>query len=311
MVLAAVLAYALSIALHLPEAYWAALSAVIVSRPLPGASAQAAAGRLTGTLLGAGLACAVSFGRLWAIPDTALLAATLLPLGILILWRPGYRTAPIAAVIVLAASPAGHGPVAAALLRIAEIGLGAFIGMAMSWGLLPARSERQAAKLSRGALRLWLAALEASRLGDDPRCQALQADARRCAGTLARLIPSARWERADKEALAKQQSSVARLAVAAGFAIRAMAAARRAANPILASDALHARIETLWTAAGQGDSGAANPAAAPAPESLDEWTALCDALPSAQHRRQAQALGYALAMAQRDVKALSQALGNA
>ncbi len=309
MVLAAVLSYALSAALHLPEAYWAALSAVIVSRPLPGAAVQAAADRLAGTLLGAGLGCALSFGRLWAVPDTLLLAATLLPLGALIAWRPGYRTAPIAAVIVLAASPAGHGPVAAALLRIAEIGLGAGIGMAMSWALLPARAEQQAAKLCRGALRFWLGALEAAQRGDETRCQTLQAEARRCAGTLARLIPPARWERADKAALAGQQAAVARLAVSIGFAIRALAAARRAMNPIVTSDALDARIAALRTDASSCDGEPAAPSAPFPLETSEDWNALCAALPSPQHRAQAQALGYTLAMAGRDVAALSHALG--
>lgn len=310
MALAAVLSYALSTELHLPEAYWAALSAVIVSRPLPGAAVQAAADRLTGTLLGAGLGCALSFGRLWAIPDTLLLAAALLPLGALIAWRPGYRTAPIAAVIVLAASPAGHGPVAAALLRIAEIGLGACIGMAMSWILLPARAEQQAAKLCRGALRFWLGALDAAQRGDEAGVQALQAEARRCAATLARLIPPARWERADKETLARQQSAVARLAVSMSFAIRALAAARRAANPVLTSGALEARVAILRTGDPRNDGEPTNPPAASSLEPSDNWTALCGALPSPQHRAQAQALDYALVMARCDVDALSQALGN-
>src|SRR5947209_18378989 len=188
MVVAALVSYGIAAALHLPEAYWAALSAIIVARPQPGAALQAGADRFVGTLLGAAIALAMSFARGWQVPDIVLLFGTLTPLGILAAWRDGYRTAPIAAVIVLSAAPGGHGPADAALLRIAEISLGACIGVAMSWVLLPRRSEREAEALSREVLDLQLAALKAASSSDKSLARKLQEQARLQTRKLFRLI---------------------------------------------------------------------------------------------------------------------------
>jgi uncharacterized membrane protein YccC len=298
MMLAAVLAYALSTAAHFPEGYWAVLSAVIVTRPLPGAALQAGADRLAGTLLGAGLGCAVSFGRLWHLPDILLLASTLLPLAVFIAWRPGWRTAPIAAVIVLSASPLGHGPLGAAVYRIAEIGLGAVTGVATSWFLLPARSDRAALELGRTAQSLLLAALEAAHASDAKRCKALQAGARQHLRSLAGLVRTAPWERTDKALLDRLQSAAGRLSLSVGFAARTLLAAHHGANPVLANRALQERIAALLTSAptashphfwADREQGGATPLAP-------------------QHREQAQAIGYALGMVLHDAKELSSAL---
>ena len=160
--LAAILSFALSAAAGLPESYWAALSALIVARPQPGASAQAGAERLAGTVAGAGLACLMALGRLWHLPELLLLAAAVAPLALLAAWREGLRTAPIAAVIVLSAQSAGHGAIAPALLRVAEITLGAAVGIATAWTLFPAHSAREATALARAVRDHLIAALAAA-----------------------------------------------------------------------------------------------------------------------------------------------------
>jgi uncharacterized membrane protein YccC len=288
MVVAAVASYGIAAALHLPEAYWAALSAIIVARPQPGAALQAGADRFLGTLVGAAIALAMSFARAWQVPDIVLLFGTLTPLGILAAWRDGYRTAPIAAVIVLSAAPGGHGPADAALLRIAEISLGACIGVAMSWVLLPRRSEPEAEALSREVLDLQLAALKAASGSDKSLSGKLQDEARLRTRKLFRLIQTSRWERADKERLARLQSVVARLSGSIGFAIRVLHQAGRNENPALKNEVLRQRIEKM-----------------PA----DGAPAESDRTPADRHQIQAHALHYALGMAARDASELSQALG--
>jgi uncharacterized membrane protein YccC len=59
MVISTVLAAAVATILHLPEMYWAVLSAVIVSRPGAGGSAKAGASRLIGTVFGSAVAMGV------------------------------------------------------------------------------------------------------------------------------------------------------------------------------------------------------------------------------------------------------------
>ncbi len=143
MTIAAMVAYVLSEAAHLPQGYWSVLTALIVTRPHTGATMKTGMGRLTGTLYGAGLATIVSMGRIWQVPHVVLLLATLVPLGFLIAWRYEYRTAPIAAVIVLSAGAVGQSSLAAAVLRVTEIALGACAGAGVSMLLFPTRSARK------------------------------------------------------------------------------------------------------------------------------------------------------------------------
>src|SRR5947209_5874731 len=288
MVVAALLSFGIATVAHLPEAYWAALSSIIVARPQPGAALQAGTDRFVGTLLGGGIALAMSFGRMRQVPDLVLLFATLTPLGVLAAWRDGYRTAPIAAVIVLSAAPAGYAGTDAALLRIAEIGLGACIGVAMSWVLLPRRSEQEAEALSRDVLDLQLAALKAASSSDKSLARKLQEQARLQTRKLFRLIQTSRWERSGTERLAQLQAFVGRLGGSVGFAIRTLQEAQSAGNPILATDVLQQNIDAI----------AEHVPVAPS-----------DKTPAERHRIQAHALHYGLSMAARDASELSKALG--
>jgi hypothetical protein len=196
-------------------------------------------------------------------------------------------TAPIAAVIVLSAAPAGHGAAAAALLRIAEIGLGASIGVAMSWVLLPRRSEREAEALSREVLGLQLAALKAAANSQTSLARQLQEQARLQTRKLFRLIQTSRWERSDKERLSQLQAFVGRLGGSIGFAIRTMQEAESVANPIFVSDTLRQRVEAI---SGNGT------------------LVRSDSTPADRPRIQAHALHYALGMAAGDATGLSDAL---
>ncbi|SMF71849.1 Fusaric acid resistance protein-like [Tistlia consotensis] len=296
LVAAALLAYGLSTLAGLPEGYWAALSAVIVSRPQPGAALQAGADRLVGTLLGAGIACLAAlagqvpfFAGPWS--DLLLLGAALLPLGLLLAWREAWRTAPIAAIIVLSAGTRGEGALGAALLRVLEIGLGGLVAVAVARFLLPGHSDREAAVLARRLLARSAAALAAAEAGDEAGCSALQAEARALQRRLFRLPDSARWERVDRAALAELVRAAGRFGLSCGFAVRLLLAARRAGNPALAGAALKARLAPLTALAREEAEVPAAPAGRASAES------------------QAAALGHVLALAARDAGALAEAIG--
>src|SRR3569832_976596 len=90
MVVSSVLAGTVSSLLHLPEMYWAVLSAVIVSRPGAGGSTKAGASRLIGTVFGSAVAMAVIGARVWHVPEVALLAIAMVLLGACFGWRPPF-----------------------------------------------------------------------------------------------------------------------------------------------------------------------------------------------------------------------------
>ncbi len=224
-------ALALAQALHLPEGSWAVLSALIVTRANRGATLRASAARLIGTLCGAGLGVLAAAGRLWQVPELALLAAVLLPLGLLVAWRPDFRTAPIAAVIVLSAG--GGSPLAAAGLRVAEIALGALTALALSWALLPGKSLEQT---ERAAARL-LAHLHALALLAGAAAEAARRDKllELCRGelrSLTLLAQSAGWEPRARERAERLAKRMARVYADVAMVVRA-AADRRAAAALL------------------------------------------------------------------------------
>lgn len=223
LIVAALAAFATSAALGLPEGYWAALSAVIVARPLPGAATQAGADRLLGTLVGGGVACGVALLRPWVSSDLALLALAVAPCALAVAWREGWRTAPVAAVIVISAAPGAYGAGGAALMRVAEIALGAGFGVAASRLLLPTSSEAAAERLAVKALELFRQAVAAAEAGDAEAARTDLARAGALRLRLGRVIGGAKWERTDEAALVRLQGALARLAVSAAYFARAAA----------------------------------------------------------------------------------------
>jgi uncharacterized membrane protein YccC len=217
----------------LPEGTWAVLSALIVTRANRGATAQASIGRVLGTLAGAALGVLGAAGRLLGAPDLALLAATLLPLGLLVAWRPDLRTAPIAAVIVLSAGFAGSAPLHAAGLRVIEILLGVLTAGVVSWTLLPGRSAEQLERVAARLLGLLhglalLAGDSAAAARRDRLLERCRAELR----TLGQLAQSAGWEPGARERAACVSKQMARLYADVALLLR-VAADRRAAAALL------------------------------------------------------------------------------
>lgn len=136
-------AYGLALALGLPEAMWSVMTALIVLRAPSGRSLHAGRDRLFGTLLGALIALATVPLRRWDVPDPVLVALVLAATSSLVLWRRSLAAAPVAAIIVVSAGMGEHSALAVALLRVAEILLGAATGYALTL-LLPLRRAKRA-----------------------------------------------------------------------------------------------------------------------------------------------------------------------
>jgi len=141
MLCAAMLAYTLAHLLQLREAHWAVLSALITGRAQAGGTARAGVERLIATIAGAALAAAVAAVRAWQIDGAVLLFVVLAPLCLLATLKPGYRTAPVAALIVLSSGLiSGTGPLVTAVLRTTEIALGSLASIAVSLVVFPSRA---------------------------------------------------------------------------------------------------------------------------------------------------------------------------
>jgi uncharacterized membrane protein YccC len=141
MLVAAVGAYLLTTIIHLPGPYSAVITTLVVARPHSGGVLRASLERLVATILGAGIACLATFGRLAHIPEIWLMTFTLLPLALAVAHNSGYRTAMIAAMIVLSAPAAAGSPLQIAVVRLLGVSLGAVVGALVSVTVLPSRRE--------------------------------------------------------------------------------------------------------------------------------------------------------------------------
>jgi uncharacterized membrane protein YccC len=144
MMISTALTYALATALHQTQAYWAVLTAIIVTESSVGGSLKAAIDRLVGSICGAlvgALAAALLPAHTPIILGLVLVGA-ITPLVLLTAYAPHYRIAPVTAVIVLlSSSSATLGPLGYALNRVMEITLGSLVGVAVSVLIAPARAH--------------------------------------------------------------------------------------------------------------------------------------------------------------------------
>jgi uncharacterized membrane protein YccC len=144
--IAAILALLAAQALGLPLPLWAVLTAVIVTQMSVGRSLKATGDYLIGTLGGAIYGGAVAI----LIPhqsETALLIVMVIavaPLALLAAVRPSMNVVPITAIIILLLPGLTHNsPLNSAIFRVIEVGLGAVIGLLVSFIVLPSSAHRQ------------------------------------------------------------------------------------------------------------------------------------------------------------------------
>ena len=147
-------------ALSLPQGYWAVISAVIIIQNRIGASLQAAASRVAGTLAGG----VVGFAIAMVTPSTPTgtligLVVAVGVLGMMAARNPSLRVAPVTAAILLVSAPSHVDVTISAAHRMIEILIGCGIGVLVSLTVAPVRSDTwmrsQAAEILSGLATLF------------------------------------------------------------------------------------------------------------------------------------------------------------
>jgi uncharacterized membrane protein YccC len=139
-----VLALLLAQLLQLRFGLWAVLTAVLLTQMSVGKSVKATGDYLVGTLGGAVFAGVI--GALIphdnAIALAGVLALGLIPAALIAAENSRFSAAPFTVVLVLLAPTITHiGPVASALERLFEVGVGCLVGLVVSFVVLPARAS--------------------------------------------------------------------------------------------------------------------------------------------------------------------------
>jgi len=219
MVLGAVGSFALSQALHLPEAFWAVLTALVATRPHAAGTARAGIDRLIGTIAGAAVATAFALTHLH-LTQLEMLFAVLVPLCLLVAVHENYRAAPVAALIVLSGGMIGHSPLGTALYRTSEIAVGALVAFIVAAVVMPKRSNDKAldhaatiAKLLSCLVGPALVPREGSEAFTDGVKEKLRAELRQ----LMVLTHHSRWKRKAETAVSKVTRLLSALNADIGF----------------------------------------------------------------------------------------------
>jgi uncharacterized membrane protein YccC len=187
---AVLLAFATSALLHLPEGFWAVMSALIVVRPDTGSTLGAGWDRVRGALVGTALGLAATALRhVDGAADVAPLALVTL-LAFAAGLTPSLRSAPISALIVATSSGMpGHSAGQVALLRALEIGIGVAAALLVSLLDLGSRATLRFRAAAAGQLHAQADALVADPAAPDR--EAAEAERRTALRQLALLADSA------------------------------------------------------------------------------------------------------------------------
>jgi uncharacterized membrane protein YccC len=133
--------------LHLPQAYWAVFTAVIVVQTSIGGTITAATERMIGTVVGGLVGMAAAYVRTQTVIEEGLvLSAAIAILAFAAAVRPSLRVAPITAAIVLVGGSAHMDPFKAAVWRVVEILIGSVIGLSSTLLIFPARARMAVAR---------------------------------------------------------------------------------------------------------------------------------------------------------------------
>jgi hypothetical protein len=167
--------FALGSVLEMPQTFWAVIAALIVTQSNIGGSLKAALEQFIGSICGAvyGAAIALVIPHQSPVMLGLALVLAVAPLTILPTISPGFRIAPITAIIVLLSTiGVSLGPVGFATERVLEVGLGCAVGLAVSFLIVPARaydsvlkSAGQTASLIADQIELLAVAWDRERLG--------------------------------------------------------------------------------------------------------------------------------------------------
>jgi uncharacterized membrane protein YccC len=134
-VLATLLSFLIGSWVNLAEPFWSVITAAIVARITARGAVRVALFRLLGTLAGALFGLLVAFARSTGTPESILLVLLVAPLALLGVLRCELRAGLIAGIIVFSAAAHLASPIAPALARIMEVGLGAIVAALVSIAL--------------------------------------------------------------------------------------------------------------------------------------------------------------------------------
>ena len=201
MTTAALITFVIASALSLPQGFWAVLTSVIVTQASVGGSIKAAIERLGGSICGAGVGAAIALAiphRTPILLGVALVVATA-PMAGLAAFAPGFRIAPVTAIIVLLSGTAASlGPFGYASARVFEIALGSVVGVVISTVMRPAHAHDlvlgTAAEVA-SILALELKELSHAGGAEAPDLQAMQTKSRKLLTRLEVLTEEAARER--------------------------------------------------------------------------------------------------------------------
>ncbi|WP_246154619.1 FUSC family protein [Methylobacterium oryzihabitans] len=251
MTVASLATYGLGEAFGLPQAYWAVITAIIVTQSSLGSSLKAAFDRFLGSVLGAAYGGLVTF----VVPHhggwTSALALSLAvaPLAVAAAASAGFRIAPITAVIVLLGTTgATLGPLAFALDRLLEVGLGCAVGLLVSLVVAPARATRAlVAQAGRTAELLadQLAALATLEAEESVEALALPLATRRSLARLEALVAEADRERRSRLAVLADPDPLLRTLLRLRHDIVMLRRTVREAG----TDVMRAHVAAPWAAA--------------------------------------------------------------
>ncbi len=165
LVVAALLALFVSDLLPGAHGFSAVISALIVVRPYQQGAVKAGLMRMLATLIGIGIAFAATAIHHLGLNDYERLLLALVPLAILVAYNSDYRSALIAAVLIMGAPSAGDitslAIVHVAVGRAVVVGLGALVGIAVSVLVLPVAHKQAVADKALRALADMIAQLAA------------------------------------------------------------------------------------------------------------------------------------------------------
>ncbi|MFE1601144.1 FUSC family protein [Methylobacterium sp. ID0610] len=272
MTVASLLTFALAGGLGLPQSFWAVITALIVTQSSLGSSLKAAVDRFLGSVLGAiyGGAVALTIPHQSGVASAFALVVAVAPLSVAAAHSAGFRIAPITAVIVLLSTTGSTlGPIAFAVDRILEVGLGCAVGLAVSHLVVPAHASRVVRNQAARTARLLAQQLDALGRHDDAAidAQGLPLATRRSLDRLETLVAEAARERRSRLAAAPDAEPLARTLMRLRHDVVVLRRATREAD-------LGPALETPWAdasaAAARRLRGIADSLEAGQPPSRDE-----------------------------------------
>lgn len=155
--LSAILALVVAQVLNIPLPLWTVLTAVIVTQMSVGRSLKASADYLVGTIGGAiyggAVAIVIPHNNEWAL--LAVLFIAVAPLALFAATRANMNVVPVTAIIVLLVPTITHTtPFYSAVFRVLEVGVGAIVGLLVSFMVLPSRAHPQMRQAAARTLEL-------------------------------------------------------------------------------------------------------------------------------------------------------------